>query len=148
MTILKATAPKSNQPGNTYGSGNTIGSGGISIPPGGLTGTTSISTGGSQVYSLSTASSNFTLEGWINLGASGASVAGPSFKVEEESIEVSFTQHEQGNRVRATLNPDTNLSTIELLRLNVLLSAGSQVSHPLSYIRAHSLERHFTFEVV
>jgi len=145
MTTLKATAPGAVYGSGSIGNSNPIGTGGVSIAPSGLT-TVYTSTGASQTYSLTPSNGDYTLEGWINLGASGASAAGPAFAVEEERIDVSFSQKEQGTQVKATLNPDTNLSTIELLRLNVLLSAGHRVTHPLSYIRAYSLERHFTFE--
>lgn len=127
-------------PGSVYGGGNTLAGSGVT--------TYTLVPASSQIITTATGNSNFTLEGWINLGASGVHPVGPSFAVTEQTIAVSFTQHENGVRVKATLNPDTNLSTLELLRLNVLLAADTRATHPLSYIRSHSLERHFTFEVV
>lgn len=61
-----------------------------------------------------------------------------------------FETQADGMRVKATFEPDTGMSSVELSRilmLIVVMSDGAAFAalKPISFIRKHSLERHFRF---
>lgn len=69
---------------------------------------------------------------------------------------MTFVEEENGQRVNATFAPDPSMTPLESCRISLLTQMISYVSSttrtskglkPISYIRAHSLERHFRFSL-
>jgi hypothetical protein len=82
----------------------------------------------------------------------------PNTPVLSWSIDVvpTFTEMENGQLVKATLEPESTISAIESMRIQQLISCissygtahlGFGAPKPVSYIRTHNLERHFRFTV-
>lgn len=72
-------------------------------------------------------------------------------------FDVSFCEYEGSEWVKATFDPDPSMSPLESLRISMLITAtmgmaaaGADLSDvkPITYLRAHGLERHFRFSTV
>lgn len=89
-------------------------------------------------------------------GVSGAPLATPAIApmtlsaVSEEPV-ITFEERQPGGEVvKAVLEPDATLTARDLLKITTLISVlqhGVRVK-PITYIRKHSLERHFRFSAV
>jgi len=65
-----------------------------------------------------------------------------------DELTITFFERIDGQRVRARLEPESDLRPIEQLRISNLITAltsrGSNLK-PVAYIRRYNLERHFRF---
>lgn len=61
---------------------------------------------------------------------------------------VFYGKDDAGAGVSMTLKPEADISTIELMKINMLIATfiiGGHNTNPLAYIKKHNLERHFTY---
>jgi hypothetical protein len=73
--------------------------------------------------------------------------------LDDGKVTATFQQEEGNHITQALLEPDSGMTALDSLRLQVLFSAcDSAITHgvsanmqPISYIRRHNLERHFRF---
>lgn len=73
--------------------------------------------------------------------------------LDDGKVTATFQQEEGNHITQALLDPDSGITALDSLRLQVLFSAcDSAITHgvssnmlPISYIRRHNLERHFRF---
>lgn len=72
--------------------------------------------------------------------------------VADDELSISFFGDSDGQSVKAELQADGDLSPMELLRMNTLVSFFMQNNlgaiNPIGYIRRYGLERHFRFSAV
>lgn len=70
-----------------------------------------------------------------------------------DDVTYTFIEQEGSDMVRAELKPEYDISALDSLKITKLIGAcmltasGLQFFKPITYIRRHNLERHFTFRV-
>lgn len=110
-----------------------------------------IGSNGISAVASSTQCSNGFATAIKQLIAHEPSIPKMEVKATDSSITTVFCQKEQDVTVKAELQPETGLSAIEALKLQMLM-VSSMVGtpdvknfKPISYIRENNLERHFKF---
>jgi hypothetical protein len=100
-----------------------------------------------SIYSYS---SNFgTLSTGLSTSQVGATIPTGKFRsLDDGGIQLVFSEMEGNQMVSAELNPEHSITSLDTLRIQVLIAACNVAINtvkPLTYIRKHNLERHFKF---